>query len=198
MKFPSGITAWLVTGYKAAHETLNDPRLGKNHELGNEGWRKLASIMPEPQHSQLQVHLLHQDPPKHTRMRRLVLDAFTPRRAETLRPRLEELAGSLVDELPETGGADLVAGFAAHFPFRVLAEAIGLPQELAVRFDRDWGKVVQPVGPLDPGRPAYEGRCAACRPTSPTSWHTSAPTTTRPGRTPTCSAGSSPRAMRAS
>ncbi|WP_405362197.1 cytochrome P450 [Kitasatospora sp. NBC_00085] len=158
VKFPSGITAWLVTGYKAAHETLNDPRLGKNHELGNEGWRKLASIMPEPQHSQLQVHLLHQDPPKHTRMRRLVLDAFTPRRAETLRPRLEELAGSLVDELPETGGADLVAGFAAHFPFRVLAEAIGLPQELAVRFDRDWGKVVQPVGPLDPGRPAYEGR----------------------------------------
>ncbi|MER6395287.1 cytochrome P450 [Kitasatospora sp. NPDC001603] len=158
VRFPSGIAAWLVTGYRAAHETLNDPRLGKNHALGNEGWRRLASIMPEPQHSQLQVHLLHQDPPKHTQMRRLVLDAFAPRRVESLRPRVQELADALVDELPGTGGADLVAGFAAHYPFRVLAEVIGLPPELAARFDRDWGKVVQPVGPQDPGRPAYEGR----------------------------------------
>ncbi|MFD5088070.1 cytochrome P450 [Kitasatospora sp. NPDC058406] len=161
VKFPSGVGAWLVTGYKAAHEALNDPRFGKNHDLGNEEWLTLASIMPEPQHSQLQVHLLHQDPPKHTTMRRLVLDAFSPRRVESLRPRIQELADALIDELPETapaGGADLVAGFAAHYPFRVLAEVIGLPQELAVRFDRDWGKVVQPVGPQDPGRPAYEGR----------------------------------------
>ena len=158
VEFPSGIHAWLVTGYQAAHATLNDPRLGKNHALGNDNWRRRASIMPEPQHSQLQVHLLHQDPPKHTAMRRLVLDAFAPRRVESLRPRLQELADALVDELPATGGSDLVAGFAAHYPFRVLAEVIGLPAELAARFDRDWGKVVQPVGPRDPGRPAYEAR----------------------------------------
>lgn len=100
--FPSGVGAWLVTGYQAAHSALNDPRLGKNHSLGNEDWRKLASIMPEPQHSQLQVHLLHQDPPKHTTMRKLVLDAFAPRRVESLRPRIQELADALIDELPPT------------------------------------------------------------------------------------------------
>ncbi|WP_354637458.1 cytochrome P450 family protein [Kitasatospora camelliae] len=158
VRFPSGIAAWLVTGYEAAHQALNDPRLGKNHALGNDNWRALASIMPEPQHSQLQVHLLHQDPPKHTDMRRLVLDAFAPRRIEALRPRFQQLADALVDALPHEGGADLVQGFAAHYPFQVLAEVIGLPAELAARFDRDWGKVVQPVGPHDPGRPAYEGR----------------------------------------
>ncbi|MFE4512845.1 cytochrome P450 [Kitasatospora sp. NPDC056783] len=158
VEFPSGIHAWLVTGYRAAHATLNDPRLGKNHALGNDDWRRRASIMPEPQHSQLQVHLLHQDPPQHTSMRRLVLDAFAPRRVESLRPRFRALADALVDRLPESGGADLVAGFAALYPFRVLAEVIGLPPELAERFDRDWGKVVQPVGPQDPGRPAYEAR----------------------------------------
>ncbi|KPI06881.1 cytochrome P450 [Actinobacteria bacterium OK074] len=156
--FPSGVRAWLVTGYEAAHATLNDDRLGKNHELGNESWRARASIMPEPQHSRLQVHLLHQDPPRHTRMRRLVTDAFAPRRVEQLRPRFEELADTLVDALPAAGPADLVAGFAARFPFLVLAEVIGLPPELAARFDRDWGKVVQPVGPADPGRAAYEAR----------------------------------------
>ncbi|MFE1886163.1 cytochrome P450 family protein [Streptomyces diastatochromogenes] len=156
--FPSGVQAWLVTGYDAAHSALGDDRLGKNHDRGNDRWRARASIMPEPQHSQLQVHLLHQDPPKHTRMRRFVTDAFTPRRIESLRPRFQERADALVDALPETGPADLVGGFAALFPFQVLAEVIGLPDELASRFDRDWGKVVQPVGPTDPGRPAYEAR----------------------------------------
>ncbi|MHC0430978.1 cytochrome P450 family protein [Streptomyces sp. O3] len=158
VEFPSGVRAWLVTGYEAAQSALTDDRLGKNHDRGNDAWRARASIMPEPQHSQLQVHLLHQDPPKHTHMRRFVADAFTPRRMERLRPRFQELADTLVDALPETGPADLVAGFAAHFPFQVLAAAIGLPAELAARFDRDWGKVVQPVGPTDPGRARYEGR----------------------------------------
>ncbi|OAR26632.1 cytochrome [Streptomyces sp. ERV7] len=156
--FPSGVNAWLVTGYEAAHSALNDERLGKNHDRGNDRWRERASIMPEPQHSQLQVHLLHQDPPRHTRMRRFVTDAFTPRRVDALRPRFQELADALVDALPQEGPADLVAAFAAHFPFQVLAETIGLPAALAARFDRDWGKVVQPVGPTDPGRPMYEAR----------------------------------------
>ncbi|MFF4744823.1 cytochrome P450 [Streptomyces chengbuensis] len=156
--FPSGVHAWLVTGYDAAHAALDDDRLGKNHDRGNDRWRARASIMPEPQHSRLQVHLLHQDPPEHTRMRRFVTDAFAPRRIEGLLPRFQQLADALVDALPGTGPADLVPAFAARFPFRVLAEVIGLPAALADRFDRDWGKVVQPVGPTDPGRPLYEAR----------------------------------------
>ncbi|WP_229329173.1 cytochrome P450 [Streptomyces sp. UNOC14_S4] len=157
VRFPSGVTAWLVTGHAAAQRTLADPRLGKNHALGNDGWRARASIMPEPQHSQLQVHLLHQDAPKHTAMRRLVTDAFAPRRVEALRPRFQEMADALVDAMPtDADSADLVACFAARFPFQVLAEVIGLPPHLAGRFRREWGKVVAPVGPTDPGRPAYE------------------------------------------
>ncbi|MFD7664780.1 cytochrome P450 [Streptomyces sp. NPDC059788] len=163
VRFPSGVSAWLITGYEAAHRALNDPRLGKHHSRGNAAWRARASVMPEPQHSQLQVHLLHQDPPRHTAMRRLITDAFAPRRVTELRPRFVRLADALLDELPpaspERGGtADLVASFAARFPFLVLAEVIGLPDEFTGRFDRDWGKVVQPVGPDDPGRPAYEAR----------------------------------------
>ncbi|WP_432094087.1 cytochrome P450 family protein [Streptomyces sp. bgisy100] len=161
VRFPSGVAAWLVTGYEAAHRALNDERLGKHHSRGNAAWRRRASIMPEPQHSQLQVHLLHQDPPKHTTMRRLVLDAFAPRRVEALRPRFRAMADALLDAVPADGGMDAVACFAARFPFQVLAEVIGLAPELAGRFDRDWGKVVQPVGPDDPGRPAYEARLRA-------------------------------------
>ncbi|MFF2922581.1 cytochrome P450 [Streptomyces celluloflavus] len=158
VRFPSGVRAWLVTGYEAARRTLTDDRLGKHHSRGNAAWRARASIMPEPQHSQLQVHLLHQDPPRHTALRRLITDAFAPLRVDGLRPRLQALADALLDELPATGHADLVDAFAARFPFQVLAEVIGLPPEFQQRFDRDWGKVVQPVGPTDPGRAAYEAR----------------------------------------
>lgn len=157
VEFPSGVHAWLVTGYDAAHSVLNDKRLGKNHSLGNDRWRERAAIMPEPQHSQLQAHLLHQDPPKHTSMRQLVLDAFTPKKIESLRPVFQNLADDFVDRFPATGGTDVIAAFAAHFPFQVLARVIGLPVPLAKRFRREWGKVVQPVGPTDPRRPAYEG-----------------------------------------
>ncbi|MFI9722203.1 cytochrome P450 [Streptomyces sp. NPDC052396] len=155
--FPSGVRAWLVTGHAAAQRTLADPRLGKNHARGNDRWRAKASIMPEPQHSQLQVHLLHQDPPQHTVMRRLITDAFAPRRVERLRPRFEAMAEQLLDAIPEEAPTvDLVRCFAARFPFQVLAEVIGLPPHLAARFRREWGGVVAPVGPDDPGRPAYE------------------------------------------
>ncbi|MFI5520837.1 cytochrome P450 [Streptomyces platensis] len=158
VRFPSGVCAWLVTGYEAAHRALTDPRLGKHHSRGNAAWRARASIMPEPQHSQLQVHLLHQDPPRHTALRRLITDAFAPQRVEALRPRFQAMADALLDGLPDSGSADLVEVFAARFPFQVLADVIGLPAEFADRFDRDWGKVVQPVGPEDPNRPAYEAR----------------------------------------
>ncbi|MDT0457905.1 cytochrome P450 [Streptomyces sp. DSM 41527] len=161
VRFPSGVCAWLVTGYEAAHQALTDVRLGKHHSRGNAAWRARASIMPEPQHSQLQVHLLHQDPPRHTALRRLITDAFAPQRVEGLRPRFQEMADALLDGLPDAGEADLVEVFAGRFPFRVLADVIGLPPEFEERFDRDWGKVVQPVGPSDPGRPAYEARLRA-------------------------------------
>jgi len=158
VRFPSGVRAWLVTGYEAAHRALTDTRLGKHHARGNAAWRARASIMPEPQHSQLQVHLLHQDPPRHTVLRRLITDAFAPQRVEGLRPRFQAMADALLDGLPDAGEADLVEVFAGRFPFQVLAHVIGLPGEFEERFDRDWGKVVQPVGPSDPGRPAYEAR----------------------------------------
>lgn len=157
VRFPSGVNAWLVTGYQAARRALGDGRLGKNHARGNAAWREHAAIMPEPQHSQLQVHLLHQDPPRHSAMRRLVLDAFAPRRVEEMRPRIQQLADELIDAMPAGGVVEIVSCFAARFPFAVLAEVIGLPPELAVGFRREWGKVVQPVGPNDPGRRAYEG-----------------------------------------
>jgi hypothetical protein len=157
VEFPSGVRGWVVTGYDAARSTLADPRLGKHHALGNDAWRRLAAIMPEPQHSALQVHLLHQDPPKHTLLRHLVTDAFARRGVDTLRERIEDIAHDLLDGVTGAGEADLVESFAARFPFLVLAEVIGLPTEYRRTFRPEWCTVVQPVGPRSPRRAVYTG-----------------------------------------
>jgi cytochrome P450 len=158
VEFPSGVAGWLVTGYEAARSALSDSRLGKDHELGNGNWRKLAAIMPEPQHSALQVHLLHRDPPKHTVMRRLVQDAMPPRRVEGMRERFRQIARGLLEPVRAAGHADLVPTFTSRFPFLVLSEVIGLPERFQQSFRQDWCKVVQPVGPRSPQRAAYVER----------------------------------------
>ncbi|ADG80354.1 Cytochrome P450 OS=Tsukamurella paurometabola (strain ATCC 8368 / DSM / CCUG 35730 / CIP 100753/ JCM 10117 / KCTC 9821 / NBRC 16120 / NCIMB 702349 / NCTC 13040) OX=521096 GN=Tpau_3776 PE=3 SV=1 [Tsukamurella paurometabola] len=153
--FPA-VPAWLVTGYDAAVSALTDERLGKDHSRGNARWRARASVMAEPQHSRLQAHLLHQDPPRHTVMRALVTGAFTARRTEQQRPSITRHVAELIDALPASGTVDLVSAFAAQLPLRALADAIGLPADLVARFDPAWGGVVAPVGPDDPRRPRYE------------------------------------------
>ncbi len=158
VEFPSGVCGWLVTGYEAAVRTLTDSRLGKRHVLGNARWRARASIMPEPQHSELQVHLLHQDLPRHTVLRGLLTEAFASSRIQPMRASIEIMIHRLIDEICGAGQADLISDFAARLPLLVLSEVIGLAAGHRQQFRPAWCKVVQPVGPSDPGRHAYIGR----------------------------------------
>jgi cytochrome P450 len=71
--------------------------------------------------------MLDVEPPDHTRLRRLVSKAFTPRRVEDLRERIHELAEELVRGLVEKGGGDLIADVAEPLPVTVIAEMLGIP-----------------------------------------------------------------------
>ncbi len=84
--------------------------------------------------------MLAVDPPVHTRYRRLVSRVFTARAMEALRPRIEVLAGELLDELATDGadGVDLVAGYAAQLPVTVIAEILGVPLDMREQF-LTWG-----------------------------------------------------------
>lgn len=161
IQFPA-IHAWLVTGHDAARAACTDPRLGKDHGRANPYFLAHGSIMPEPQHSQLQVHLLHVDGERHQRMRQLVASPLSARRTESLRVQIRSDVNDLIDNFPDprTGPVtvDLVADFTAPLPLLALARAIGLPPALRDKFDRAWGTVVAPVGPQHPERPLYEQR----------------------------------------
>jgi cytochrome P450 len=74
--------------------------------------------------------MLQVDPPDHTRYRRPVAHAFTPRAIDTLRTRIIEVTNELLDRLESTPHPDLIADFAAPLPAEIIAEVLGVPEEL--------------------------------------------------------------------
>jgi cytochrome P450 len=122
-----GHDAWLVVGYEEARIALNDPRLSKDmHAALATGAGVVAEGLPGPSFAR---HMLSVDPPDHSRLRRLVSAAFTPRRVEALRPRVQAVVDELLDEMAASGPdarVDLVSAFAFPLPFTVICELLGV------------------------------------------------------------------------
>jgi cytochrome P450 len=71
--------------------------------------------------------ILNIDPPDHTRLRRLVSKAFTPKMVEGLRPRIQQLVDDALDAMAARGGGDVVGDLAFPLPFTVISEMLGMP-----------------------------------------------------------------------
>jgi cytochrome P450 len=124
-----GHEAWLVLGYDEARAALNDPRFSKDMLAAlASGGGVVAEGLPGPAFAR---HMLSVDPPDHTRLRRLVSAAFTPRRVEGLRPRVQSIVDDLLDAIAAEGPeaqVDLVSTFAFPLPFTVICELLGVPE----------------------------------------------------------------------
>ncbi|MER5884688.1 cytochrome P450 [Streptomyces sp. NPDC001941] len=129
-ELPSGVGAWLVTRYGDAREALADQRLSKNpvHHDEPEHARGRTGI-PGERSAGLMTHLLNIDPPDHTRLRRLVSKAFTPRRVAEFEPRVRELTDRLIDGFAAKGEADLIHDFAFPLPIYAICDLLGVPPE---------------------------------------------------------------------
>jgi nocardicin N-oxygenase len=78
------------------------------------------------------------DPPEHTRIRRLVMKAFTPKRVAELEPFIEKVAGELLDAMEAHGGpVDLNEAYAFPLPIRVICHMLGVPDRDMAQF-RQW------------------------------------------------------------
>ena len=95
-----GHDAWLVVRYEEALAALNDPRLSKDmHAALATGSAVVAEGLPGPAFAR---HMLTVDPPDHTRLRRLVSAAFSPRRVEALRAHIQTITDDLLDDIAAT------------------------------------------------------------------------------------------------
>jgi cytochrome P450 len=127
-RLPNGVEAYLVTQYEDAKAVLADPRLSKNAAVSYPGWQPGRTGIPGEHRSGIASHLLNLDPPDHTRLRRLVSKAFTPRRVADFEPRVAEIADRLLDAFGAEP-VDLVRAYAFPLPVIVICEMLGVPVE---------------------------------------------------------------------
>ncbi|GAA3929187.1 cytochrome P450 [Actinomadura viridis] len=134
--FPRGAEAFLVVDHEHGRAALNDPRLSKD---------TAHSSLPVAAEPYFGGTMLGMDPPGHTRLRGLVAKAFTARRVEALRPRVEEITGELLDGIAARGEADLIDDFAVPLPIQVICELLGVPAADRGRFRRWTAVITAPV-----------------------------------------------------
>jgi cytochrome P450 len=138
----SGFRPWLVTGYAAARAALADPRLAKDSG-------RVAALLDRHALAggdsmfgrSLSHHMLNTDPPEHSRLRRLVNKAFTPRAVERLRPRAEEICADLLAGMAGRAELDLLEAYAVPLPVRMICELLGVPEADRADF-RGWSNTL--------------------------------------------------------
>ncbi|WP_249644817.1 cytochrome P450 [Nocardia sputi] len=145
--------AWATFDHELCRSILRDSRFGvRTTESFNipKPLQKLAERFPLPPNPVEPPSMLVIDPPEHTRMRKPVASAFTPRAIRRLRDRVESVTEELLVALPAHGSADLIEQFAAQVPIAIISEMLGFPDEDKAMF-LDWGDQMTPL--LDVGIP---------------------------------------------
>ena len=140
---------WVVTRYADVEAVSRD------HELysAERGSVLLADMAPA-QLEMFRQQLISMDPPKHTRVRKLVNRGFTPRTMAKLEPHVREHAREIVDRIARKGECDFVKSVAAELPLLVIAELLGVP--VADRWKLfEWSNAL--VGAEDPEYGTPEG-----------------------------------------
>ncbi|MEV7416501.1 cytochrome P450 [Streptomyces sp. NPDC089919] len=136
---PGRPAVWQVSRYADVRALLTDARLSKDPD-------RVPGYVAGP--AGLNRHLVHADPPDHTRLRTLVNTAFIPRRIAGLEPLITQTATHLLDRLERRSHVDVIADFAAPLTFRMICAILGVPQELDDARTRD--TLMATIAP-DPG-----------------------------------------------
>lgn len=133
VELPGGVLAWSLNGHDVIKKVLGDPRVTKsarnhwpafqNGEIRPD-WELISWVAMD--------NMVTAYGKNHVRLRKLTGKAFSPRRTEAFRPRVEELTDQLLDGLAQTAPGDVVdlrERFAYPLPARLVADLIGMPEE---------------------------------------------------------------------
>ena len=132
-----GVPVWLITRYDDAKALLVDPRLSKDRAAA------LALFPPNyigTYDSELTSGMLHTDPPDHTRLRKLVVKAFTAGAVERMRARIENIADELLNEIDTTAAVDIIKAYAGPLPYGSSASYSACLSSIRAAFRRYWSR----------------------------------------------------------
>ncbi|HET6838235.1 MAG TPA: cytochrome P450 [Bradyrhizobium sp.] len=139
--------AFLASRHAEASLVLRDKRFGKDF-VQRSTRRHGPDIMEEPVFRSMSHWMLQQDPPDHTRLRGLVVKAFTARRVEDMRPRIQHIVDETIDRIAPQGHMDLIEDFAFRLPVTIICDMLGIPEEHREMFyhsSRNGGRLLDPV-----------------------------------------------------
>jgi cytochrome P450 len=124
----SPLGPWTLTRYDDCSRLLRDPTLSVQEENSAYSGRDAMFAEAGLERRNRGSHaILNIDPPDHTRIRRLVGKAFTPRRVEALVPSVQTLVDAMLDAAAQRGAMDVIADLAFPLPFAVISEMLGMP-----------------------------------------------------------------------
>jgi cytochrome P450 len=130
---------------------LRDKRFGKDY-VGRMTRRFGPQILDEPIYRSMSHWMLQLDPPDHGRLRGLVVRAFTARRVEDMRPRIQAIVDQLIDRVAPRGEMDVISEFAFRLPVIVICDMLGIPEDHREAFfvgTRNAGRLLD-LAPLTP------------------------------------------------
>ena len=146
----SPLGVWLLFGYDDVHRLLRDPALSvdDSHAHPTPLTELAASVRGDDERERGSLAMLNRDPPDHTRLRRLVSKAFTPRTVQQLRPRVQAMVDAALDGAERDGGLELIGQYAFVLPFQVITEMLGMPETDTAQL-REWsGTMVRGLEPV--------------------------------------------------
>ena len=154
--------AWVLTRYDDVVAVLTDSRFSADRrQARNRFADEIARREEEFGPFGRTRTMLTSDPPEHTRLRRLVSKAFTPRMVEGLRPRIQEIVDELLDAVAQNGRMDVIRDLAYPLPVIVIAEMLGVPPEHRDQFKHWSDEIVGALGgPLVPQETLERSRVA--------------------------------------
>ena len=128
------LSAWIISPYELVEAGLHSSTLNAGERMSaasshfSDDERKQYSAILH----NLNNWIVFQDPPAHTRLRRLISKSFTPRSITTFEPKIEKIVNDLLDEIGDKEKFDLVAEFSFRLPAAVMCDLLGIP------LDRQW------------------------------------------------------------
>jgi cytochrome P450 len=144
----SPLGLWVLSRYRDIAALLKDHSFVHDYEGVISDARGGRATLHEPVRQSLGHAMLVRDPPDHTRLRGLVVRAFTARRVEEMRPRVEALVHRLIDAVAPRGHMDVIADLSHKLPVIVICDMLGIPEEDRKQFLEGFsisGRTLEPV-----------------------------------------------------